>query len=57
MLELSEEVSSDQQYSNLQHEQTIIIGEMDEGNIFEDLNLDCKENEGEIIKMTKLIFV
>jgi len=53
VLELSEEVSSDQQYSNLQHEQTIIIGEMDEGNIFEDLNLDCKENEGEIIKMTK----
>jgi len=44
VLELSEEVSSDQQYSNLQHEQTIIIGEMDEGNIFEDLNLDCKED-------------
>lgn len=36
----------DRDYSNNNLEQTIIIGEMDEGNIFDDLNIVTEDSKG-----------
>lgn len=52
-LELSEEVSEDREEQANQLEQTIIIGEMEEVNIFDELKMEQTEDADNTITLSK----